>query len=384
MINTVHPFPARMAPDLALSSLLNLSEGCTILDPMSGSGTVLRQAIELGHTAIGLDMDPLAVLMSRVWTSSVSDDVIDERFASLMKSVRDVDPSVSLPWIDDDVETRNFIEFWFGQKQISCLRRISFVLNESINDSSNDILRLALSRIIVTKEQGASLARDTSHSRPHRVALTSDYDVLAGYEKSVKSLRRRLSQPRFKGVASVELGDARCLTLESDSIDAAVTSPPYLNAIDYMRGHRMALVWLGYSLIDLRAIRSNSIGSERAPDTGSNVASSIRSAIGETEALPRRYQSMIDRYVGDVERMTAEIARVLKPGGLATFVVGNSCLKGVYIKNAEAVSAACQARGLHLQSLTERELPNQSRYLPVSTGALAKRMRSEVILTFEK
>ena len=56
-----------------------------------------------------------------------------------------------------------------------------------------DILKLNLSRIIVTKEPCASLARDTSHSRPHKVSNTSHYDVLTGFELSLKTLRKRLA-----------------------------------------------------------------------------------------------------------------------------------------------------------------------------------------------
>lgn len=68
MIPPVHPFPARMAPEIAFRRLRRLPPGSVILDPMAGSGTVLRHATELGHKAIGFDLDPLAVLMTQVWT----------------------------------------------------------------------------------------------------------------------------------------------------------------------------------------------------------------------------------------------------------------------------------------------------------------------------
>jgi DNA modification methylase len=67
-----------MAPELALEMLSGLSENSVVLDPMAGSGTVLREATELGHRAIGFDMDPLAVLMARVWTTPVPDAVIEQ------------------------------------------------------------------------------------------------------------------------------------------------------------------------------------------------------------------------------------------------------------------------------------------------------------------
>lgn len=72
----VHPFPARMAPDLAIRELKRLREGARVLDPMSGSGTVLALAQAHGYQATGLDVDPLAVLMARVWTRPVSHSVV--------------------------------------------------------------------------------------------------------------------------------------------------------------------------------------------------------------------------------------------------------------------------------------------------------------------
>ena len=66
-----------MAPELALANLVDLPKGQIVLDPMSGSGTVLRQASALGHKAYGFDVDPLAVLMSRVWTTAVNDATVE-------------------------------------------------------------------------------------------------------------------------------------------------------------------------------------------------------------------------------------------------------------------------------------------------------------------
>jgi tRNA G10 N-methylase Trm11 len=58
-----------MAPELAIAELTNLKPNSIVLDPMAGSGTVVRHASELGLRAVGFDLDPLAVLMSRAWTS---------------------------------------------------------------------------------------------------------------------------------------------------------------------------------------------------------------------------------------------------------------------------------------------------------------------------
>ncbi|MHB0990013.1 MAG: hypothetical protein ACYC3O_01520 [Burkholderiales bacterium] len=394
MIRTIHPFPARMAPELALETLNDLAANSVVLDPMSGSGTVIRQAAEMGHRPIGFDMDPLAVLMSQVWTKSIPDELIEKVGDAIIEESLGLDEKkIILPWIDEDIETKNFIDFWFGKSQQVELRKIAYVLHafgkrrfSKEKHAAADVIRIALSRIIVTKEQGASLARDTSHSRPHKVTETSDFDVMEALERSIKQVRKRLEENPPLGAAEINLGDARALRkVGNQTVDAVLTSPPYLNAIDYLRGHRLSLVWLGHRLGNLRTIRSTSIGAERAPDKPrpSDMFEPIRYAMGDTSSLPARYVSMIERYSEDIYRMMSEIARVTKIGGFATFVVGNSCLKGAFIQNSAGVSAAAAMLGMKKLRVFERDLPAGSRYLPTpKSGALGKRMRTETILSF--
>jgi DNA modification methylase len=393
-IRTVHPFPARMAPELALRSLESLPPGSIVLDPMAGSGTVLRQAMTLGHNAIGFDMDPLAVLMSQVWTTRVAAQVVQHELNGVLDEASQVDLRVERAhWHDD--ETRAFIEFWFAGPQRRALTRLAIVLDRrrqarlgDMRRAAVDVLQVALSRIIITKEQCASLARDTSHSRPHRVADSSAYDVNEGFERSALQLAKRIEEQSHRPIrdqapASVHIGDARKLILLDHSVDAIMTSPPYLNAIDYMRGHRMSLVWLGHRITDLRSIRSNTIGAERGGDADSSINEDIANAMCDLTLLPSKHQRMVRRYADDLHQMMRQAARVLRPSGTATYVLGNSCLKDAFIRNSDGVARAAHHAGLTLVKTTERDLPASSRYLPITdTGTLSKRMRTETILSF--
>lgn len=398
LIRPVHPFPARMAPDLAIAGLASLKPGSLILDPMAGSGTVLRHAAELGLEALGYDVDPLAILMSRVWTTPVEDTVV----AALAEAVQAEAAArgrahIRLPWIDDDEETRKFVEFWFAKPQGQALRRLAVVLADlrgkrlrAKRRAALDVLQLALSRIIITKDQGASLGRDISHSRPHKVEDASTFDVDAAFARSVRQVRKLLTEAPPPGRVDVRIGDARRLKGISNAlVDAVVTSPPYLNAIDYMRGHRLSLVWLGYRLAELRRIRSSSVGAERGPDHDNSfdLFSPIMDAMVARGTVSPRHQAMLSRYAEDLYRFTSEVARVLKPSGRAVLVVGNSCLKGSFIMNSAGVCAAAHMVGLRLVGEMERELPENNRYLPMPTTRavpLGKRMRTETVLTFSK
>lgn len=380
-----------MAPEIAVDEVAQLKGAATVLDPMSGSGTVIREAVARGHTAIGFDLDPLAVLMGAVATRRVDPNELETAADTLLAAAERLDSKrISLPWIDDDDETRQFISYWFGEPQIDELRRLAFLLNCSGRYGLRvfarqiiDAMKLGLSRTIITKEQCASLARDTSHSRPHKVASTSDYSVFQGFRRSVSQLASRLETVAPKGKAVVAIGDARKVKLSEKSVDLVVTSPPYLNAIDYMRGHRLSLVWLGYKISSLRRIRSSSIGAERSPDLSPSNPPHSAAHFAQNPGFPSRYRRMVDRYLLDIDGITREIARVLKRGGKATLVVGNSCLAGTFIRNADFVREAAERAGLHLLENSERELPARNRYLPIGRdGALAKRMRTESVLKF--
>lgn len=388
-IQPIHPFPARMASEIALKETASLAPGSLVLDPMVGSGTVVRVAAENGHRGLGIDTDPLAVVMAKVWTTPIDTEKLMKVAARVVKDAEKIRAhDAMLPWIDEDQETSEFVDYWFGRQQQAGLRRLSRVLYD-LDDCYGNALRIALSRIIITKERGASLARDASHSRPHRVRDDNDFPVVSEFLRSASTIAQRLKAQPPLGNVEIEVGDARRLhDVRDSSVDAIITSPPYLNAIDYLRGHRLSLVWLGHRLSELRSIRSENIGSERAPNAGvdTSVADQLTQTMEQVEELPRRIRRMVDRYVLDIFATIGELHRVLRPGGKAVLVVGDSCLRGVFVENALAVSAAAKQAGFQLHTRHIRNLPPRQRYLPppvaIEQSSLDKRMRTETVLTY--
>jgi DNA modification methylase len=384
-----HPFPARMSPEVALEAVESDAAVGTVLDPMCGSGTVLRAAISCGRRAIGMDVDPLAVLMARVWTTPVDPEMIRVVAGRTTRQAQSLlTRRVNVPWIDEDEETAGFVRYWFAPQQRAALRRLAVVLREMNGDIAN-VLRLCLSRLIITKDRGASLARDVSHSRPHRVRESNDFDVLHNFVRTADAVASRLGDTLTAGHAEVRIADARKASfLRKDSVDLVVTSPPYLNAIDYMRGHRLSLVWLGWTLAQLREIRSASVGTERGDTVQSPLVRRMMSGQEDLDSLPPRFQAIVARYAADIVQVTEEVARVLRPTGRAVFVVGNSTLRGVFLDNAKLLVDAARGANLTLLDCSVRELPPSRRYLPPPRreggSALGKRMRSESVILLQK
>jgi DNA modification methylase len=386
---TIHPFPARMAPEIALAAIPHRDEAAlTVLDPMCGSGTVLGVAVQHGHNAIGVDIDPLAVMMSTLAVTEVDPKTLRESARAIVAASRS--NRTDRPW-GDDAETETFVDYWFGAPQKQQLLNLTGAIERLEDPIQQLALRLALSRIIVTKSPQASLAADTSHSRPHRVNLESEYDVNAGFERSANQLSRMLAQRSLVGKGDVQLGDARLLsTVLTGSADIAVTSPPYLNALDYLRGHKLALVWFGHKISDLRVRRSTSIGAERRMDSAASALVLSIVDVIEAEAVDKTVlkRPMLERFADDCIGFAAQLSRALKPSGTAVLVVGNSTLRGNYIKNDLITQKAMEAAGFSLMSRQEREIPPSSRYMALSAKdsdlRITKRMRNEVVLTMAK
>lgn len=391
-LRTIHPFPARMAPDILSEWIQNLPSESTVLDPMCGSGFVVRQSLMAGHKSIGLDIDPLAVLMSRVWTKRVVLKDIDRQAAEVCDQARSLrSKSVVLPWMDDCQETTQFTEYWFAPAQRDSLRRLAYVLTrkpETRSDRLNDIFWLALSRIIITKHVGASLAWDVSHSRPHKVRQTNDFDVHRGFLRAVKTISKTLAVEKLPRCGRIYKGDGRHLKqIKSRSIDAIFSSPPYLNAIDYIRGHKFSLIWMGYTIPELRDLRAGSVGAERSPDDNSmpDLWTTVVRQVPNLHALALRQQRIVARYVGDSTKLLTEFKRVLKPGATLALVLGNSSIRGQYIANSKIYDVL--ATQLRFRKLDERQrtLEVRKRYLPVVSrnNTLENRIRHEIIQVYE-
>lgn len=378
----IHPFPARMAPEIVLDKIGEVGEGATLLDPMCGSGTVLRAGVEGGLQVIGSDVDPLAILMATVWCKPPTRADLINAAHDLVVAAAELDGDMAdlLPWVDD--ETLSFIDFWFAEPQKSALVKLASALHRWERPCA-DALRVALSRIIVTKDRGASLGRDISHSRPHKVAESITFDVPDEFLKSVRVMAGRLHSELVRGASIVTTGDSRELAHVPDaSIDCIVTSPPYLNALDYLRGHRLSLVWLGYTMEQLRAIRGDSIGAERILiDEEFDGTGYVQHPSGK--AVPAKLVGWSSRYRRDAHRSALQFSRVVRPGGLIVLVVGNSRLQGLKIDNARMYADAMTAAGLDVIDEKERHIPTQNRYLPTppDDSGLGLRMRTEIIIT---
>jgi hypothetical protein len=390
----VHPFPARMAPGIALQVMSDMDES-RVLDPMMGSGTVLAMARAQGHHGFGFDLDPLAVLISKVWTTANDPEKVRETATEVLSSAKDLFGETSeedaYP-LDTDKETRDFITYWFDPQARRQLTALAGCIDCVTQDTTRNLLWCAYSRLIITKQAGASLARDLAHSRPHRYYTKAPLNPFDKFTASVERvLHNTISwKAADRGPApTIHLGDARKLPMESETVDLVLTSPPYLNAIDYIRCSKFSLVWMGESVAGLRQVRADSVGAEAArksPAVDAEVTQ-VMEAMKLKPKLAPRHERILARYIGDMRDAIKEVGRVLTDTGKAVYVVGENTIRGTYIRNSTVVCELAELAGLILDERCTRTLPTNRRYMPppaAAAGMMDARMCREVVLTFTK
>jgi DNA modification methylase len=82
-----HSFPAKFPPQLPLQFIIDLTEpNDVILDPMVGSGTTVLEAFLTGRKGIGFDIDPLAIMISKVKTTPLKPEELIRYYREILKN----------------------------------------------------------------------------------------------------------------------------------------------------------------------------------------------------------------------------------------------------------------------------------------------------------
>src|SRR5258706_2460296 len=129
------------------------------------------------------------------------------------------------------------------------------------------------------------------------------------------------------------------MPIQNETIDLIITSPPYLNAIDYLRGHKLSLVWMGHSIASLRTRRARNIGTEVSSKLRSSdpMVERVMTQMCLGEPLNNKHRGMLRQYVSDLHTMLRECYRVIVRGGKGVFVIGDCNLRQSFIGNSDSI-----------------------------------------------
>ncbi len=321
---------------------------------MCGSGTVVLEAMLNNRIGVGIDIDPIARLITKVKTTPIDSEALRLASRSLTEQIQDLNTNSEYKPLIPEFHYRDNWFRSFVLRELAIINdSIDILLSKHRNDGEwqdvGDFFRVVLSSII----------RDTSNADPHctrtvlRKKVVKKLSPGDTYSKFTKKLTQQsdaiteLSDIYRKlDVDEVRLpvGSAIETGLESDSIDLAVTSPPYINAVDYPRTHQLEMYWLGL-LGDgpLSHVKREYIGTETVykkeyanlKTSGYETLDPILEKIFNSD--PRR-SFIVYKFFEDMKNQLAEIYRVLKPGSRYCIAIGNNIIRDVEVHSDKILS----------------------------------------------
>jgi len=391
--------PAKTIPEIPrwfLQKYANLP--FTVLEPFAGSGTTIIESLKYGTSVYWLDYHPLSKLICRVKTTRfLPDEVREETDKIIRKAKKQKEVSKAVEFTNKD--------FWFQKPVQDGLE----ILREHILESSlttQPILWLAFATTVrktSNMNDGMLLAAKRSHIG--KIPEYSRSDVFEYYriyiEKAIEAIAEwnETVNGSVKNAKELPLQDARNLD-GNWTYDAIITSPPYINAIDYVWASKFELHWLGMiqSDEDRLNLYSKEIGTERIPkeeykelgQTGNQRLDKLiediytgryyKATTGQNKLRAR----VVYKYFMDMLEHFVSSFQHLKPGRYYCFSIGDiSRICGVDIPVASIlVELACDV-GFREQFRFHLLLKNRKLNVPRSP-VWAGTIKHDTIIVLEK
>jgi len=345
----------------------------TVLDPFSGVGTTLVEAILRGHNAVGFEINPYATLACRTKVNAYTIDS-ENLYAEMLRFRTFYRENTSAKYIPRSTPPKGFrTRSAFYSPKVLCKVLILYDFIDTIeNPNLQDLFKLAFASTMVRYSNYSyepSLGRRASAGKADIEDFPVDQtilDKLSEMAQDITWLQENL-RDRHPSVQVINDSFFKYKTyLEPGSIDLIITSPPYLNNYHYNRNTRPHLYWLGYAENprDLQPLELSNFGkywqTVREQDTVALEFSLPDTDIAErlqtlSEVKPERgiyggkgWANYAASYFNDCFRFAKGIDYVLRAGGTALVVIGNSILQGILIPTDIYFGKIAETVGLEL------------------------------------
>jgi hypothetical protein len=353
--SAIHWYPGRFVSQLPATFIgLLAPEDGTVLDPFVGSGTTLVEAQRLGRRGIGIDLHPIACLVSRAKTLRISAQRIATVLASIASDAEDVilgqlrthrglPPRAAIP---STVQATK----WYAPRVQDHLARLwSLVMSY---DKHRRVLGMtAFSAILLpvcreTRHWGYVCDNTEPDGDTQADVLKEFVDVLGSFgrayadrDKEIVARKTKFVTPPKSTVVCRNSLDA-ILALPPNSVDLVLTSPPYFGVSDYTKSQRLSMEWFG---LDIEAIRLQEIG-----------------------ARSKRHRARAaEDYVSELKSVFSALHGRLRRQGSFVMIVGESAARGSVIGH---LLRAAQESGFMLHLDVSRIVSSQRNQTPSIRG----------------
>lgn len=348
----------------------------TILDPFAGVGTTLVEGLKRGYNVVGFEINPYAILACDIKLSCGW-----RRVKPLSDSIRTLEAlwqrgrfTERQPLAEPPHNFRTKTAFFSPAVEHQVLLVQDFIAEQS-SSFVRQVLKLALGSVMVSfsnysyepslSTRFAAGKNNIEHADVLRTLCDKLWEIEADIVFFQQHLKRFAHKPPGKIHPSSYLENSDLVP--ALSVDALVTSPPYLNNYHYVRNTRPQLYWLGLveENVDLKRLEEDNFGQFWQTVRGAppvelafgmpeleSILQSIRNRNTEKGTYGGRgWANYAATYFNDCYRFFQATRRVMKPGAWVVIVIGNNIVQGVHIETDRFLAEIAKLHGFTLEGM---------------------------------
>lgn len=355
-----HRYPAKFLPDVVRKIIEEYAKGSNLIaDLFAGCGTTLVEAKIHGISSVGVDINPVAQLITKVKTTPLAPDALQQAYTALVNLFDKYNESDY-----EDIKKHERIDYWFTPSQKA---KIAFLYDKvfhlEVDDDTKDFFYVCISHILKNCSWWLQ-----SGTKPQRDMEKEPEDPFNEFKRHCNKMigwnekfYNELSKIGYLGIpCEIYLGDARHTSITSESIDAIITSPPYVTSYEYADIHQLTAYWMEY-ISDIHEFRKKFIGSSYSGNDSLIVPNSkqAQKIVNDLSENSKHIARDVAQYFNDMQEVAKEMARMLAPNGYACIVIGNTTIKEVQIKSAEVFYEFLRNAGLRKVTVIKRSIPHK-------------------------
>jgi len=360
-----HRYPARFAPEVLEAMLNGLvarlgRKPDVLLDPFAGVGTAVAAAVQLGISALGIEVFPLGVLIGQLRLAPPDPRAALGRAAELVDARKEEGPRGPNP----------LLERWLGQENYTQLGSYLTAIGGEPDLQVRRFLLVALSAALRASSRWLA-GSIKAQIDPHRPPRPIGDQFLAKAKTLARDCRLETDAKRAPGL--MLRGDAEALPIASRSVDAIISSPPYWVAYDYLSTQRLTYLAFGWPMtVELQIGRRHGVPVDgrgfRPPPA---LAPWYSFYGGERTGLGRSLREYVQR----MRRHLKEVRRVIKPGGVSCYSIASSVRAGKRFDLVQGFVEMVEESGLGEVEVETREVTHR-RILPLGRDSRTGRFSS--------
>jgi DNA modification methylase len=343
-MHSISSYVGRIKPSFA-HFLIDIfsEENDLILDPFCGIGTIPLEADNMRRRTIANDLNPYANIITK---AKFDRKGVDNELAYL-RSIKLQDEDIDIESVPD------WVKIFYHPKTLGEILKIRKKL---IEDQRFFLLGCLLG--IIHGHRTTHLSMRTGYIIPYipKPLPVAEYrEVIPRLIEKTKRMYTDSIPEKTRG--EVLFGDAKNLSIKTNSVDLIISSPPYYHTLDYVHSNRLRLWFAGVSFEEQKTLSES--------------------------LIQQRYS-----YLNSMKEVGVELKRVLKDGAFCIFILGDVHLSEKNTLNtAEDISEIYKEIGFTTHAIVSDEIPASKTTIVKykgSEGIKAKKAKLDRILVMTK